>query len=95
MSIGIHSGEAVLGNIGPGSRVELTIIGKALEITERVNRLNGEYRTTALISETTWEKIQSDLSEFTFTEMGDFLPEHGFPMLRLFTLAGLGREEMA
>jgi adenylate cyclase len=85
ISIGVHSGSAVIGNIGPGSRVELSILGKSVEVTEHIDNLNSEYGTRALISETTWDKVQHD---FSFTEIGDFSPDRNSKILRLFTLTG-------
>ncbi|WP_457569835.1 DUF3369 domain-containing protein [Desulfurobacterium sp.] len=58
ISIGIHSGEVISGNIGSRKRLEYTIIGKNVNITSRVESLNREFNTDILITKETYEKVK-------------------------------------
>ena len=50
VGVGIHSGEAVVGDLG-GSRREFTAIGDVVNVAARVEALNKEHRTSILITE--------------------------------------------
>ena len=51
--IGIHSGLALVGNIGSAEHMEYTAMGTACVLTARIQRLNKALGTSILISETT------------------------------------------
>lgn len=54
---GIHSGEAIVGNIGTSERMNYTAIGNVVNTASRLQALNKIYHTSIIISETVHEKI--------------------------------------
>jgi adenylate cyclase len=49
--LGIHCGDAVIGNVGSTERMNYTALGNSVNLAARLEGLNKEYGTTILVSE--------------------------------------------
>jgi adenylate cyclase len=55
---GIHTGDAVLGNMGSGDKMDYTALGDTVNLAARLEGLNKEWNTQILMSEATWNHVR-------------------------------------
>src|SRR5262249_45487344 len=60
LNIGIHTGEALVGNIGSQRRYTYTAMGDTVNLTSRLESLNRIYGTKILLSESTYQAVRAD-----------------------------------
>jgi adenylate cyclase len=63
IGIGIHTGDAVTGNIGTKERQQYSITGSVVILASRIEQLNKQYNSQILISENVVEMIPENIKQ--------------------------------
>jgi class 3 adenylate cyclase len=86
LGVGIHTGSALLGNIGSSGNIEFTVLGSSVDVASLIGSENSNYKTDALVSETTVDAIRG---EFGFDEVGDIQPSGFSDFIRVYSVRQL------
>jgi len=55
--IGIHAGDAIVGNLGSSERLNYTALGDTINIASRLEKLNKIYGTKIIVSDTVYKEV--------------------------------------
>jgi adenylate cyclase len=58
--IGIHAGNAIVGNFGSDDRINYTAIGDSVNIASRLESANKEYSTDIIVSRSVVDAVQAE-----------------------------------
>jgi adenylate cyclase len=82
---GLHVGDVVVGNIGSLDRMNYTVLGATVNLAARLESLNKNYQTTALVSEAVKQRVES---RFVFRAVDRIKPKGFAAEFQVYELVG-------
>jgi adenylate cyclase len=86
---GIHTGEAIVGNVGSAEKMEYTVLGDTVNLASRLESENKKQRTKMLLSGTTADALREKMD---LTYLGGIPIRGKTEPVRLYTLTELAPE---
>ena len=83
--IGLHTGEAIVGNIGSSERMEHTTIGATVNVAARMEGLNKTYKTRVLVSEPVYARARD---KFLMRPVDIVVPKGSAHSIEVYELLG-------
>lgn len=87
IGIGINTGPMIVGNMGSEQRFDYTVMGDSVNLGNRLEGANKDYRTNILLSEFTYERIKD---EFMCMELDSVRVKGKTRPVRVYQLMGAG-----